>query len=69
MLHLDQFYILVSEQAVTYREDAMTVARHLWKDQMQFRYDCVSAASHSKTQVHTQVNQGTTKLAYWVIIK
>lgn len=48
MLQLDQFYILVSEQAVTYRGDAMTVARHLWKDPMQFHYDCVSAANHRK---------------------
>ena len=29
---------------------------------MQFRYECVSAASHRKTPVHTKVNWGTTTL-------
>jgi len=68
MLHLDQFYILVSEQAVTYSGDAMTVARHLWKDQMQFHYDLSVQPAREKHKC-THVNQETSKLAHWVIIK
>lgn len=32
---------------------------------MQFRYDCVSAMSHRKTQVHTRVNQDAVKVRVW----
>lgn len=42
-------------------EDAMTVAQHLWKAQMKFHYDSVSAASYRRAQVHRQVNKNKNK--------
>lgn len=50
----------------------MTVAQHLWKAQMQFRYDSDSAVSYRKAQVHTQVSQKTEPLPdewYWCGVK
>jgi len=58
MLHLDQFYILVSQQAVIFWGDAMTVARHLWKAKRSFAMTLsVQRAIEKHKQVHTQVNQ------------